>query len=63
MKPYAQDWNNVEDAWQNKVGSYMTANLELYVGNYLQDGIFHYASDKFLDSNIIQKIEKFIGIE
>jgi len=63
MKPYAQDWNNVEEDWQNKVGSYMTANLELYVGNYLQDGIFHYASDTFLDKNIVQKIEKFIGIE
>jgi len=58
MKPYAQNWRQPRSSWQHTVNSYFTNDLELYVGNYKQEGIFHYTEKDFLDNaNIIDKLE------
>ena len=40
----------------------VTNNLELYVGNYVQKGIFHYTEDNFCTEQIIKKYENYLGI-
>jgi hypothetical protein len=63
MKSQCQDWNKfLGDSWQTYVKSFVTDNLQLYVGNYRQSGVFHYTEDSFLTPNIIKKYEKVLGI-
>jgi hypothetical protein len=62
MKKNIQNWQNVTGEWHDKVRTYLSPNLDFYVGNYLQTGIFHYASKNFLLDNIFKKYEKFLGI-
>lgn len=62
MKPYVQDWQSVKDNWQDKVPVYLTNDLKLYIGNYLQDGIFHYVNNDFATESIVSKYEKYLGI-
>lgn len=58
MKSHVQNWNRPRNKWQNSVATYLTKNLELYVGNYLQHNIFHYTEKNFLFKNdIIEKLE------
>tara|TARA_B100002019_G_scaffold196523_1_gene170201 strand:+ start:1790 stop:2617 length:828 start_codon:yes stop_codon:yes gene_type:complete len=62
MKSKLQGWKKDIPLWKDKVGSYLTADLKFYVGNYFQTGIFHYASQNFVDSSITKKYEKYLGI-
>jgi hypothetical protein len=63
MKAHAQNWNKfVGDSWQQYLTSFVTPDLGLYVGNYRQQGIFHYTEDAFLTESVIKKYEKAIGI-
>ena len=62
MKPCIQEWQDTVEHWQDKVGVYITKNLDLYIGNYLQTGIFHYASDRFVNDIILKKYEDFLGL-
>lgn len=57
MKPMIQDWKYPEEDWQFKIGTYLTRDLRLLIGNYLQKGIFHYASNNFINDDIIKKYE------
>jgi len=34
----------------------------LYIGNYLQDGIFHYVNNDFATESIVSTYEKYLGI-
>jgi len=63
MKSRVQGWNTNIDNWEDKVGVYLTKNLSLYIGNYLQSGVFHYASTNFLKTHIIKKYEDYLGID
>ena len=63
MKPRIQNWtNNVVDRWQNRVGTYLGEDLQLKIGNYSQNGIFHYTEDDFVTQRIINIYEKYLGI-
>ena len=62
MKPYVQDWQSVKDNWQDKVPVYLTNDLKLYIGNYLQDGIIHYVNNDFATESIVSTYEKYLGI-
>ncbi len=63
MKSKVQGWNsNTSENWMLNINSYLTENLELYVGNYKQRGIFHYTVDEFLTHDIIKTYEKKLGL-
>jgi len=63
MKPKVQHWNKYKDqSWQSRLSVYLSDDLELFVGNYKQSGIFHYTEKDFLSSDIIKKYENKLGI-
>jgi len=47
MKPAIQDWQYIPQKWTNKL-SY-TYDKNLYIGNFLQKGLFHYVEEEFTD--------------
>lgn len=60
MKSHVQNWKMSREKWQNVVSSSLTHDLDLYVGNYRQTGIFHYTEKDFITNmHILQKLEKF----
>jgi hypothetical protein len=63
MKPKIQNWNqNFTDRWQNRVGVYFSEDLTLKIGNYTQNGIFHYTEKDFVNQRILKIYEKHLGI-
>lgn len=63
MKSNIQGWKStVPENWMLNVNSYLTDDLQLYVGNYKQHGIFHYTVDDFLTDEVIKKYENRLGI-
>lgn len=63
MKPKCQNWNdNYSVRWQDRVGVYLDDDLKLKIGNYQQNGIFHYTEKDFVTNDIIKKYEKVLGI-
>lgn len=57
MKLHAQNWENTNEQWQQKVDWYM--NNKLKVGNFTQHGIFHYTEKDFCDK-ILQRYKECI---
>jgi hypothetical protein len=57
MKPRIQKWQVLHEAWQNAVPSYLTDELNFYIGNYIQTGVIHYTEKDFLTDKIITKYE------
>jgi hypothetical protein len=57
MKPLIQNWNSTTSVWQDRVGAYLTEDLELKIGNHRQTTIFHYTENDFCKETIIQKYE------
>lgn len=62
MKPMIQGWENPTESWQDSVGAYFDKNCNLKISNYAQTGIFHYTEYSFLNDNIINTLEKNLGI-
>lgn len=62
MKPYIQEWQFPQERWQNKVGVYLTDDLKLTIGNYVQQGIFHYTENDFVTDIILNKYENYLGV-
>jgi len=62
MKPMIQGWKNPKSLWQNKVGAYLTEDLELKIGNHRQDTIFHYTENSFCTDDMIRKFEKCLNL-
>jgi hypothetical protein len=62
MKPNIQNWKGTHESWQTQVGSYFTNDLNLWVGNYKQAGIFHYTEKTFLTEDIVKKYETNLGL-
>lgn len=57
MKPAIQGWGQRCSNWQTRVGTYLTDDLKLKIGNHLQDNIFHYTEKDFVTDTIIGKYE------
>ena len=57
MKPHIQGWANVPLKWTNVLNWQINKNKQLYIGNYLQNNVFHYTEDEFLDEKIIEALE------
>lgn len=62
MKPNIQGWNRLSEQWTNKVGAYLNENLELHIGNYKQQGFFHYTEKSFAKKEIIKQYADFHGV-
>jgi len=62
VKPNIQGWASLNESWQKQIGSYFTDDLELWIGNYKQSGVFHYTEKDFLNDEIIKKYKTKIGI-
>ena len=62
MKPYIQGWENVGSKWQDRVGSYLTDDLKLKIGNHIQQGIFHYTEKDFVTHDKIKKFRTWLGV-
>jgi len=63
MKPYVQGWKYPGKCWINQVGSYLTDDLNLLIGNYKQTGVFHYTENDFVTDQILSKYERYLGYE
>jgi|14_taG_2_1085336.scaffolds.fasta_scaffold04027_4 hypothetical protein len=62
MKPNIQGWSGIVEKWQTKVGAYLTDDLDLYIGNFKQHGIFHYTEKDFLTDSIVEAYNNKLGI-
>jgi len=63
MKPKIQNWNqNFQERWQDRVGVYLDEDLQLKIGNYTQNGVFHYTEKDFVSNHIISIYEKYLGL-
>lgn len=63
MKVHAQDWKILtSERWQDKVGVYLDRNLDLKIGNYKQNGIFHYTEKDFVTDDIIKTYERYLNV-
>ena len=62
MKPAIQEWKHVPDKWQERVGTYLTKDLKLVIGNHQQNGIFHYTEKDFVTDDILNRYKDYIGI-
>lgn len=63
MKPHAQNWKYVPERWQDKIAVCLTPDLKLNVGNYTQDGIFHYTEKDFASDHKMLLYENYLGIK
>jgi len=61
MKAKCQDWVHAPNRWMHVIGSYMNKKGELKLGNHRIDDILHYAEKDFLNTKIIQQLEKLYG--
>lgn len=61
MKTHCQDWKYLTtDRWQDKVGVYLDTALNLKIGNFKQNGIFHYTEKDFVNDEIISIYERYL---
>jgi hypothetical protein len=62
MKAHAQDWTTPTDKWEDNANVSFNTDLNLKIGNYQQQGIFHYTEKSFASDKIIKIYEKYLGI-
>ena len=60
MKPHIQNWNTVTERWQDRVGTYLTEDCKLTIGNHLQTGIFHYVEKDFVTEDKLEIYSNFL---
>jgi len=61
MKSMDQGWIECSDDWTLSAGIYLN-DTGLKIGNYQQEGIFHYTEKEFLTDGIIYEYEKKLGV-
>ena len=57
MKPHCQDWYEVPDKWTNVLGTYITKDKTMLIGNFLQQNVLHYVEPEFLTDRVIKQLE------
>lgn len=63
MKPYIQDWDNPQDSWQDCVGTYISDDCSIKLGNYQQTGILHYTEDDFVKRHdVVDVYRRYINV-
>ena len=58
MKGRVQNWSYEKDRWMDITPVYLNDQCQLKVGNYSQEGIFHYTEKDFLNDNVYYKYQK-----
>jgi putative lipoic acid-binding regulatory protein len=58
MKARGQNWRQFKDSWMDIVTVYFNDKCQLKIGNYSQEGIFHYTEKNFLNDNVYYNYEK-----
>lgn len=61
MKPGIQGWTTVPPKWTYVLNSYFDKDCGLKVGNFRQQGIFHYTEPEFLEDHMIEKLRNAIN--
>jgi len=61
MKPHCQDWQFPKDSWRKVVDVHLTPELDLFIGNFRQSGIFHYTEKEFVTDKIIKIYEDYLN--
>ena len=56
MKPALQGWNPIPSSCYTRVPTLINSKRELFIGNYMQHGVFHYVEDEFLTDKIVERI-------
>ena len=62
MKPQIQGWKDPKAKWQNCVGTYISRNCDIKLGNFLQSGILHYTEDDFVNETIINRYRNLLHV-
>lgn len=62
MKPMIQNWEHPTESWQDSIGCYFNSKCELKIGNYQQYGVFHYTEYTFLTDDIVNQLERSLGV-
>jgi hypothetical protein len=57
MKPHCQDWYEIPDKWTNVLGTYITKDKTMLIGNFLQQNVLHYIEPEFLTDRVIKQLE------
>lgn len=62
MKSHIQNWIEPKSRWQDCVGTYITKDCKLKIGNYVQTGIFHYTENDFVTEKIIERYRNYLHV-
>jgi hypothetical protein len=57
MKPNIQNWTKTKSNWTDNIAYDFENTGKLYVGNFLQKGVFHYVKNDFLNNEILETLE------
>lgn len=57
MKSKIQGWAEPSDSWMQSVAVYFDDDCNLKIGNFQQQGVFHYTEKDFLTEKIVKKLE------
>jgi len=57
MKSRIQGWAEPTDSWMQSVAVYFDNDCRLKIGNFQQQGVFHYTEKEFLTDVIVNKLE------
>lgn len=57
MKSRVQGWAEPSDSWMQSVAVYFDDACQLKIGNFQQQGVFHYTEKDFLTDKIVDKLE------
>lgn len=57
MKSRIQGWATPTDSWMQSVAVYFDSACKMKIGNFQQQGIFHYTEKQFLTDDMITKLE------
>lgn len=58
MKPNIQQWKIEHESWMDVLAIYFRSLDDFKIGNFRQQGIFHYVESDFLIDNILNILEK-----
>lgn len=57
MKSKIQGWKTSSESWMQTVAVYFDDKCRLKIGNFQQQGVFHYTEKEFLNDRILKKLE------
>jgi len=62
MKSKIQNWQHSKTLWMESVAPYISDNINIKIGNYLQHGIFHYTEDNFVTEKLEQLYRRYLDV-